>query len=522
VFTHDFLWADKLADRLDPEPSEFVGLPIQWVNERLNEHVTVDQGSILEALRDNRYVAVQSCHDVGKSFTASRAVCWWLDTHPPGEAFVVTTAPTSAQVGAILWREIGKAWRKGGLMGYVTGQNEWKLTHGQSAAELIAYGRKPADYDVGAFQGIHARYVLVVIDEACGVAKSLFDQVDALATNENARVLAIGNPDDPSSHFQKICLPGSGWHVIHLDALRSPNFTREEVSKYPKVRELMILEGIAPSEEPIPEELREMLISVSWVNERILRWGVNSPLFTAKVRGQFPKVTLDTLINPHWVKLAQLREDKPDPKQARIGVDVARYGQDKTIIILRQGSHARVVKEVSRGPVTEVAGLVQSIGYGLGQFQPAAPPLACIDDTGVGGGVTDILQEVGYPTFPIVVGSASVGETLPNGKSRFVNLRSQLWWNLRELLGGKSQTGEDGWLDLDPDDDELFAQLTSVKYKINRYGQIQVESKDEIKSRGLASPDRADALVLAVAPVEALKPPTYMTTTLHELLTTPL
>jgi hypothetical protein len=96
----------------------------------------------------------------------SRLAAWWLDVHPIGEAFVVTTAPTTAQVEAILWREIGKAHRKGNLPGRITLDAKWYM--GQ---ELVAYGRKPADYDQAAFQGIYSKYVLVLLDEAVGIPK---------------------------------------------------------------------------------------------------------------------------------------------------------------------------------------------------------------------------------------------------------------------------------------------------------------------------------------------------------------
>jgi len=109
----------------------------------------------------NRYSAIKASHDVSKSHTVSRLACWWIDVHPPGEAFVVTTAPTTAQVEAILWRYIGAAHRKAGLPGRISFDAKWYI--GQ---ELVGYGRKPADYDQAAFQGIHARYVLVIIDEA--------------------------------------------------------------------------------------------------------------------------------------------------------------------------------------------------------------------------------------------------------------------------------------------------------------------------------------------------------------------
>ena len=494
----DVDWVTRLADRLDPPDSPYKGQPVKWVREKMDEWVTRDQARIMESVAENRYTAVPSCHDVGKSWTASRLTAWFLDTHPMGEAFVVTTAPTAAQVGAILWREIGRAHRKADLFGYVTGANEWKIGHSNSTSELVAYGRKPADHDAHGFQGIHARYVLVIIDEACGVPKLLYEAVDALATNENARVLAIGNPDDPSSHFRQICKPGSGWNVVPIDALTSPRFTLDEVKHHPDLMRYMIQEGIRPTDEEIPEALKDLLVSPTWVAERIKRWGTTSPIFQSKVRGQFPEVSTDTLISPTWVTLAAARELEPKITIPKMGVDVARYGTDHSIIVMRQGGHCRVVEDIPSGPVTELAGRVQVLGSDH-QATGAIVPVACVDDVGVGGGVTDILREQGYPVVPIVGGATSTLK-LPNGKPRFVNKRSELWWNMREAFAGASGTGQDGWLDIDPQDADLLAQLTNVKYKINSSGQIAVESKDEMAARGLGSPDRADALAYSLAP----------------------
>jgi hypothetical protein len=488
-------WTQTLADRLDPPPDPYEGEPVRWTREKMEEWVTRDQASIMESVVEHRYTAVPSCHDVGKSYTASRLTAWWLDSHPLGEAFVVTTAPTAAQVGAILWREIGRAHRKADLPGYVTGANEWKVGHMRGASELVAYGRKPSDYDATGFQGIHARYVLVIMDEACGIPRLLYDAVDSLATNENARVLAIGNPDDPSSHFHAVCKPGSGWNVVPIDALTSPLFNRDEVRKHPALERYMISEGISPTDEKIPEELKDLLVSPTWVAERIKRWGVNSPIFQSKVRGRFPVVTTDTLINPHWLTLAAVREMNPVPTAARFGADVARYGTDHSILILRQGGHCRVVEDIAYGPTTEFAGAIVKHGLELG----AAFPVVCIDDVGVGGGVTDMLREQGFPVVPII-GGATATQRMANGKPRFFNKRSELWWNMREAFAGPSGTGEDGWLDIDPDDDDLLAQLSNVKYKLNSHGQIVVESKDEMKGRGVSSPDRGDALAYALAP----------------------
>jgi hypothetical protein len=192
------------ADLLDPPKNPHVHDPVGWVSDRLGEFLWSKQREILEAVVHHRYVAVKSAHDTGKSHGASRAVAWWLDTRD--DPFATTTAPTTKQVHAILWRYMGNAHRKAGLPGRITLDAKWYVGN-----ELVAYGRKPADYNPAAFQGIHARYVLVIIDEAGGVPKSIFDAVDALATNIDARVVAVGNPDDPASHFAIICKPGSGW-----------------------------------------------------------------------------------------------------------------------------------------------------------------------------------------------------------------------------------------------------------------------------------------------------------------------
>lgn len=500
-------WVGSLADLLDPPESPYKGKPVEWTRERVGEWLTEDQQAVMNSVAEHRYTAVQSCHGVGKSFSAARLVAWWLDTHPPGEAFVVTTAPTAPQVAMVLWREIGKVHRKADLFGYLTSgaQPAWKIS---GSGEPIAYGRKPADYDPSAFQGIHARYVLVIVDEANGVPKALYDAIDSLATNVHARVLAIGNPDSPSSHFALICKPGSGWHVIRIDALRQCTFTKSEVAKYPRVKEYMQRQGIKPSTEPVPEDVRgllsEMLVDPLWVDERLKRWGESSPTFQSKVRGLFPKVSIDTLIHPQWVTMAQAREAKRAVLNSKLGVDVARYGVNHTIIFLRQGGWCRIPEgyDIPYGPTTQTAGLVLKLGRDLAQEHSMRMPTAFVDDTGVGGGVTDILVEAEYPVVPIVPGSAG-SQLLPNGKPRFSNLRSELMWNLREALSGPSETGEDGWLDIDPLDEDLAAQLSNIKYKINSKGQIQVESKEEMEARGLPSPDRADALCYSLAPDQA-------------------
>jgi hypothetical protein len=439
-----------------PKDSPYMDSPITWVRDRLGEFMWSKQRSISRAVNRERYVAVPSCHDSGKSYTASRLCCWWIDAHPPGQAFVVTTAPTAHQVDAILWREIGRAHRKGGLVGRVTLDAKWRLGPAYGD-ELVAYGRKPADYDPEAFQGIHQLYVLVVIDEANGVPKILYDAVDTLVTNRNARMLAIGNPDSPTSHFAQICRRGSGWKVIHIDGLKTPNFTNEKV----------------------PAELHDLLLSKEWVEERRLRWGEGSPLWQSKVRGQFPSMGEDCLIQPEWWDKAVERSLSPEGHSGQFGVDIARFGEDRTMCYRYRAGHLRRAWSMHHADTMETA---NRVAVDLVRHRGLVP--AVVDETGVGAGVVDRLREMGHSVIGFT-SARSAGNTL------YANLRSEAYWHFRELF-------EFGQIDVDPNDDELMSQLTSMKWRVNRRGQIEVESKEDYMKRlRTHSPDAGDGAMMA-------------------------
>ena len=153
----------RRAALVEGEPHDWLMDPVGWVHHRLGETIWSKQAEILVSVRDHRRTVVRASYDVGKSWSASRLAAWWLDTHAAGSAFVISTAPTFNQVRAILWREINRAHAKGKLLGRVN-QTEWWIGN-----ELVGMGRKPADYDATSLTGIHARYVLVIIDEAGGV-----------------------------------------------------------------------------------------------------------------------------------------------------------------------------------------------------------------------------------------------------------------------------------------------------------------------------------------------------------------
>lgn len=463
------------ADRLDESTErdrraeEYARDPAVWAREKLGEHLWSKQVEIANSVRDHRLTAVQSCHGVGKSWTASRLTAWWLDTHPPGEARVVTTAPTGDQVKAILWSEINAAFSKAEardnpFLGRIN-ETDWKL-----GKRLIAFGRKPSDYNPHAFQGIHAKYVLVILDEACGINKQFWTAANAIATGEHCRILAIGNPDDPGSQFARACANTDRWNVIRISAFDTPNFT----------------------DEPVPDELRSMLVSHAYEQDMRSEFGELSPTYVSKVRGEFPSDAEDGVVRLSAVRACTIPPDtEPDASQllpVELGIDMG-AGGDETCIRERRGMVAgREWRFREKDPVIAASRIVAAI-------RESGATLVKVDSIGIGWGIVGSLREKrseGKHSADILGVNVSEASTEPN---RFPRLRSQLWWEI-----GRKLSEDRGW-DLsqlaEDDRERLASQLTAPKYSIDSAGRIVVEPKAETIKRIGRSPDNADALLLA-------------------------
>lgn len=509
-----------VEENFRPKPDYYASLG-SWIKHKLGEEIWSKQQEIAKSLEDNRYTAVKSCHGIGKSYIASRAIANWIDAHPPGDAFVVTTAPTAAQVSAILWRETQKAHRIGKLPGNIitAGYPQWKLF-----GELVGYGRKPADYADSAFQGIHAPFVLIVIDEASGVEAKLFTAVDALATNKNARVLAIGNPDDPTSHFAGVCKPDTGWNVIHVDGLYSPNINATQVKMLAGpngdclqcrlngksrslLEDLMDEEEIPYSEEVVNDRLADSLISPLWIEERLHRWvgtpsgsdtisklSHQSALFTAKVRGLFPESNTNGVIPLGWVEAAIIRwhnwndAGRPQPEKPRlvIGADIARQGEDQTSLAMRRGLAITEVLKYSHADTMEVTGFITA------KMEPLS--VAVVDVIGVGAGVVDRMRELELEVIGFNAASGTGDMKDRSNEFAFLNQRAAAWWNMREMLDPSR-----GFNVMLPDSELLKADLTAPRWTVRsgNPARIQIESKEDIKKRLGRSTDEADSVVQA-------------------------
>jgi hypothetical protein len=436
--------------------------PGLWVREVLGHTPWEKQVQILESIRDHKVTAVKSCHAAGKSFVAADASLWFLYNHP--RSIVITTAPTDRQVSGILWKEIRTSHQRAKipLPGECLTQdlkieNDW-----------FAMGFTAPEHAGDKFQGFHASYILVIADESSGVSSDIFDAIDGVLTSDESRLLLIGNPTNPSGRFYKEFSAASRASKITISAYDTPNFTRYGIT------EQDIISGTW--EEKIAGNLpAPYLVTPGWVSDRTKQWGTDSPLYLSKVLAQFPAAGDNTLIPLHWIEAAIERDLAPaDPVQ--LGVDVARFGGDETVIMHRQGPKARIWKVLPMSDTMATAGEV------IFALRETNATLAKIDSVGVGAGVFDRLKEQGIPVCEMQSGSSA------QDKERYANARAEWWFALRSRF-------ESGDIDV-PDDETLITQLSGIRYKITSRGQILIESKDDAKRRGVSSPDRADALML--------------------------
>lgn len=428
--------------------------PVKWAEDRLHAHLWSKQREIMYSLRDHKRTAVAACHGVGKSHIAALAACEWLENHQPGQAFVVTTAPSYPQVRAILWRYINQFHARNGLRGRCN-QTEWFM-----GGELVGIGRKPQDHDEDAFQGIHAPFVLAIIDEGGGVPAQFWTAIEAVTTGDDCRILAIGNPDRPQSPLRE-AFDSPQWNAIRISAFDSPNFT----------------------DEPCPTDVKRSLVTRNWVADAKENWGEESPVYQSKVLGLFPDSSEDSVIN--YAKLVASIHADPVPlvgdNPTILGIDVAGGGSDKTVVRQRRGDRALKQWSTSLGDSEALVSWILRI------VAETSAKVIRIDSTGLGWGILGSLRK--QAPHVMVIG---INASAKPSKEHFLNSRAEMWWKGREYV-------EDGTMDLSEaeDADTLLAQLTAPKWELNSKGKIKVEEKDEVKKRMGRSPDNADALLLA-------------------------
>jgi hypothetical protein len=417
------------------------------------------QRAVLEAVRDHRRVAVRSAHGVGKTAIAARLVLWYLAAFPGSN--VITTASTWTQVREQLWRELTVAYHASG--GFFTGTlTDTRLELGPDWFALGLSTDRPE-----AFAGYHAERLLVVVDEASGVGEPVWEAAESLLTTPKARLFAIGNPLRPSGAFYRAFTSERElYRLLSISALESPAVTGEA----------------------LPAKVLSRLVGPDWIEGRRVAWGEGSPLWQARVLGEFPTTADDTVVSIRDVEAAQSRK-LPAGEPVVVACDVARYGSDQTVIAVRRGSRVRIARAYVGRDLMRTVGAIVDVGREVARDGVAAHAIRyVVDDVGVGGGVTDRLRELGYVVEAFNGGSrARLAEDYPNR-------RSEAWFSFAEQLPV---------VDLDQDE-QLAADLVAPRYRLDSHGRRVVESKAETKKRLGRSPDRADAVLMAFAAQEPL------------------
>lgn len=405
---------------------------------------------VIRALLENRRVVVPSGHGVGKTWLAARIALWFLYCHPPAK--VITTAPTWPQVENLLWSEMRKAWADaifplGGIMLLTA----LKIREDWFAIGFSTRGKaSEREFGTPKFQGYHSPNLLVVLDEAPGVEHAVWTSIETLITGENNKILADGNPTSPSGDFYEAC-KSPLWKKIVISSFDHPNVKENRI--------------IVPG-----------AVTTEWIDERRQDWGEDSPLWKAKVLGEFPDEGEDTLIPLSWLE-ACVGLDLGTTGEKRLGADIARFGGDMTVLARFWGPTLQPLEAVNKKDTNWTIGRIRVL-HAQETFDHMGG-----DDTGVGGGVTDGLQDGGLDFEPFNFGSSAIED------DKFENLKAEIYWVFREAIRDKKVSL--------PDDKELINQLSSIKYSYTRKGKIKIESKDDMKRRGFKSPDKADAVVIA-------------------------
>jgi len=441
---------EALRERIRKEP--------EWFMRKLGGNPWSKEVEIAEAVHAHRRVAVRGCVSSGKTHASALTAYSWIAAYSPARVF--TIAPSYRQVDNNLWGEIKRIHssapvKLGGRM-YLT--TEYRL--GPDTYMLGFSTKEPS-----MVHGIHGKNDLLIIDDAHGIPKAIFDEVENMMAGGNTHVLMLFNP---------VALSGETYDCTHTKRKLYHNI-QIPFSSTPNACGRVVIPGALTSTQ---------------VEEWIATYGKDSNFCRVKVFADYPTQESDTLIPLSWCELAVERgrsvcyeELIADETLGRwLGVDCARFGGDASCIAPMIDVHVIEV-DVMRGMrTTEVAG--RAIRK---QEEIGGRPTAYVDVIGIGAGVVDSMFEHEAP-----VSEVNVSEESDTGDDKYSNLRSQVCGQLREALDPEGEHP----ISL-PNDPELVGELSSVKYGIDSKGRVAVESKKDMRKRLGRSPDRADAVCLA-------------------------
>jgi hypothetical protein len=479
----------ELQNYLKNPWSQYLGDPVGFVEDGLGETTWSKQREVLRSVVENKRTSVPATHAPGKTHLAARVAAYWIAVHPPGTARVITTATTFRQVKGLLWPHIRRLHSTYQLLGQ-TAATTWTYD-----GDFLAEGVKPPDDAEAGISGYHAPHLLIIIDEAGGIKPAFGQSIEALMTGVDTHMLVLGNPpvSGDASWFEKIS--GSPlFHTIHIPYTATPNFTGEDTG---------------PCRSCPPEvdrhQIGQHLVDEQWVNEQREEFGEHSAWFQARAMARFVHDSSAKTLPADWLDLARQQEDR-GAGPITLGVDVAADGGDEFAIAKMDG-WTITMEHSSRGEQNASAPTVAAVildhtrkALALHKARQIDTPVRVkIDTIGVGWGVVGILQQWegegklqdGTCTAHIV--PVNVAKKARQEK-KFYNQRAEMWWNMRAMIEPNNPAA--GLLRLDLSTKEI-AQLNAPTYAADSTARITVEKKADMKKRGIHSPDRAEAILLA-------------------------
>jgi phage terminase large subunit len=463
--------------------------PVFFVEHALGHVTWGKQREILKSVKENKKTAVRACHGSSKTFTAAEITAWFLNCFENSK--VITTAPTFFQIKNQLWAEINTIYTSSRI----------RLL-GECLTTAIKT-EKPDHYAIGfstdvpaRAEGWHAPEILFVFDEAKGIPQWLWDSVRGLMTGGFCRWLVISTTDgvEVGENFYKAFKDSdSDWNTIHISAYDSPYLTGE------KFRKVEIEDPGHPEKFKIkyldPEDITIQIADKGYIAEGKKEWGEDSVLFLTKVKGEVVDQGADTIIKLSQVlKMFENFQDKDfDSRGAEeAGVDVARGGTDDTVFFKRKGlkvTDYKIITSKELPPKEKIVFIADELEIFVGRNKKMKIK---IDDTGVGGGLTDTMESRKYNVIPVKFGESA------KDPDKYPNMIAEMWFEVAKIIQEIAC----------PEISRLQKELVNRKYlSLDKQGRRRVESKEDYKKRtGLGSPDFADAFLLAFADAEKVGP----------------
>lgn len=421
--------------------SQYFADPVGYVRDVLQAEPDEWQIKALNAVRDEKRVAGASGHGIGKTAFVAWIIHWFMATRPHPQ--VVVTANTKNQLDSKTWRELAK-WNQRALNGHWFEVKATRMELKDSPDTWFASAIPWTEHNSESFAGTHEEHVLIVFDEASAIADIIWDVVEGAMTTAGARWVALGNPTRNTGRFRE-CWGRfrHRWHTMQVDSRNAKMADQAQIKE--------------------------------WIAD----YGEDSDFVRVRVKGEFPKSSSAQLISSAHVDAAMLYKAVGYEKLPLIiGVDVARFGDDQTVICARRGRKVYPLSKFRELDTMQVAGQVAKV------ILKQKPALVNIDIGAMGAGVVDRLREQGFDVRGINFG----GE--PTDKVKYANKRAEMWGETAAWLK------EGGEL---PDDQELRQDLIGPEYSYTSSQQLLLEKKEAMKRRGLSSPDCADALALTFA-----------------------